>query len=68
MIWMIFAINLASFKRDAGYPIINYIVPHLAWVFHLAALSSYTGITNLMYEDKDECDNKDFDVDDKLDL
>jgi hypothetical protein len=59
---------LFIFKRDFGFPVLNHIYPHLAWIFHLIAIICWFAITETEMQKKGECDNEDIDPDEKLDL
>jgi hypothetical protein len=68
LFWMCCVIHLTCFKRDSGHPILNYVYPHLAWIVHLVAIIVWKVITEAKFEDKDECDNKNFDDDEILEV
>ena len=67
MMWHNFLANSIVFSREWGIPLINYILPHLAWILHLAATICWSVVSKVKFEMGD-CDNTDIDADEKLDV
>lgn len=62
LLWHVFFLYAVCFGREWGHPVLNYVLPHLAWIIQLAAVALWCTMSEVKFE-RGDCENEDLDGD-----
>lgn len=68
LVWGTFFLYSICFNREWGHPILNYALPHLAWVMQFVAVVVWAVMSEVKFAEKGECENDETDPDEALDI
>ena len=67
LLWHDFFVYSICWSRERGHPRLNHILPHLAWILHLAAVVCWSLISEVEFQ-TGECENENPENGDQLDI